>query len=39
MKEKKEFKNCAPFNDWISEITDTQIDNSKYIDLVIPMYN
>ena len=33
------FKNCAPFTDWISEISNTQVDNAKYIDIVIPMYN
>ena len=30
------FKNCAPFK---SEISITQIDNAKYVDVVIPMYN
>ena len=33
------FKNCAPFTDCISEINNTQIDNAKDIDIVIPMYN
>ena len=33
------FKNCAPFTNCISEINNTQIDNAKYIDIVIPMYN
>ena len=33
------FKNCAPFTNWISEINDTQIDNAKDIDIVMPMYN
>ena len=33
------FKNCAPFTDWISEISNTQVDNAKYIDIVISMYN
>ena len=33
------FKNCAPFTDCISEINNTQIDNVKYIDVVMPMYN
>ena len=31
------FKNCAPFTDCISEINNTQIDNAKYIDVVMPM--
>ena len=25
------FKNCTPFTDCISEISNTQIDNAKYI--------
>ena len=33
------FKNCAPFTNCISEINITQIDNSKDIDIVMPMYN
>ena len=33
------FKNCAPFSNCISEINNTQIDNAKDIDIVIPMYN
>ena len=33
------FKNCAPLNDWIKEIKNTQVYNGKDIDLVKPMYN
>ena len=33
------FKNCAPFTNCISEIINTQIDNGKDIDTVMPMYN
>ena len=33
------FNNCAPFTDCISEISNAHIDNAKYIDVVIPMYN
>ena len=33
------FKNCAPFTDCISEINNTQIDNAKDIDVVMPMYD
>ena len=33
------FKNCAPFTDCISKISNTQIDNAEYIDIVMPMYN
>ena len=33
------FKNCASFNNCISKIKNTQIDNAEYIDIVIPMYN
>ena len=37
--EKVIFKNCAPFTNCISEINNTQIDNTKDIDIVMPMYN
>ena len=33
------FKNCALFTDCISETNNTQIDNAKYIDVVMPIYN
>ena len=33
------FRNCAPFINCISEINNTQVDNAKYIDIVMPMYN
>ena len=33
------FKKCAPFTNCISEINNTQIDNAKDIDIVMPMYN
>ena len=33
------FKNCAPFTNFISEINNTQVDNAKDIDIVMPMYN
>ena len=33
------FKNCAPFTDCISEINNTQIENAKDINVVMPMYN
>ena len=33
------FKNCAPFTNCIGEINNTQIDNAKDIDIVMPMYN
>ena len=33
------FKNCAPYTDFKSEINNTQIDNTKYLDVVMPMYN
>ena len=32
-------KNCAPFINCISEINNTQVDNAKDIDIVMPMYN
>ena len=33
------FKNCAPFTNCISQINNTNLDNAKYLDIVIPMYN
>ena len=33
------FKNCAPFTNCISEINNTQVDNIKDSDLVMPLYN
>ena len=33
------FKNCAPFTDCICEINNTQVDNAKDIDIVMPIYN
>ena len=38
------FKNCAPFTAYseiycISEIKNTQVDNAKNIDLVMPLYD
>ena len=33
------FKICAPFTDCISEIINTQVDNTKDIDIVMPMCN
>ena len=33
------FKNCAPFTNCISEINNTQIDNAKDSDIVMPIYN
>ena len=33
------FKNFAPFTDCISEINNTQIDNAKYINVVMAIYN
>ena len=33
------FKNCASFNNCISEIKNKQIDNAKYIDIIMPLYN
>ena len=31
-------KNCTPFIDWMSKINNTQVDNVKDINVVIPMY-
>ena len=33
------FKNGAPFTNCIGEINNTQVDNAKDIDIVMPMYN
>ena len=33
------FRNCAPFTNCISEINNTQIDNVKYTDVVMPLYD
>ena len=33
------FKNFAPFTNCISEINNTQVDNAKDIDIVMPVYN
>ena len=33
------FKNCAPFTNCISEINNTQVDNAKDIDIIMPIYN
>ena len=31
------FKNCVPFTDCISEINNTQVDNAKDFDAVMPL--
>ena len=31
------FKICAPFTDCIREINNTQIDNAKDVDVIMPM--
>ena len=33
------FKICAPFTNCISKINNTQEDNAKDIDIVVPMYD
>ena len=33
------FKNCAPFTNCIKEINNTQIDNTKDRDILMPTYN
>ena len=38
-KKKVIFKNCAPFTNCISEINNTQIDNAKDLDILMPTYN
>ena len=36
---KVEFKNCAPFTDCISGTNNTEIENAKDIEVVMPIYN
>ena len=31
-------KTCSPFTDCISKISNTQIDNAKDTDIIMPMY-
>ena len=33
------FKNCDPFTNCSSEVNNTEIDNARYVDRVMPMYN
>ena len=33
------FKNCALFTDCVSEIDNTQVNDAKDLDVVVPMYN
>ena len=33
------FKNCAPFTNCMSGINNTQVDDAKDIDILMPMYN
>ena len=33
------FENCASFTNCISEMNNTEIDNAKYIDVAMPIYN
>ena len=33
------FKNCVAFTDCINEINNTEVDNAKSIDIVMPMQN
>ena len=33
------FKNCAPFTNCISEINNTDLDNAKDLDILMPVYN
>ena len=33
------FNNCASFTKFISRINNTEIDNAKEVDIVMPMYN
>ena len=33
------FKNCAPFTEGINEISKNEIDNAKYLGVVLPIHN
>ena len=33
------FQNSAPFSDYTTEMNITQVDNAKYNDVVMPMYD
>ena len=33
------FKNCAPCTDYITEINNTQVNNTQKIDVVMPTYD
>ena len=33
------FKNCSSFAECISKINNTQVDNAKDLDVLMPMYN
>ena len=33
------FKNCSIFSNCITEVNNTQVDNAKDIDIIMPMYN
>ena len=33
------FKNCAPFTKCVSEINNTNVDDAKYIDIIMHMYD
>ena len=35
----KIFQNCAPFTYCITEINNAQVDNTKDLDVVMPMYD
>ena len=32
-------RNIAPFNSYISRISNTQTDDAQYVNVVMPMYN
>ena len=33
------FKNCAPYTDYVSEISNTEVDKSKGLNVLVPMCN
>ena len=33
------FKSCAPFTNYINQVNNIDLENAKYLDIVMPMYN
>ena len=33
------FENCTPFTDFITEVNNTQVNDTQQFDVVMPMHN